>query len=762
MPIEKFIDISNIGRFTNMVAMGNVQFRQATLIYGDNGSGKTTLSGVLRSLSIGDPAFITERATLGAQDKPNAKLLVDGEVVTFKDGTWSKPLPELEIFDDTFITENVYAGDVVDIEQRKNLYQVVVGPIAVKLARRIDELDSNSRACSRQISTIENELRNYIQSPFSFEAFLKLQKVINVEEKISSVTLRLSAARNAKQVVGRPQLSTLSLPDAPREIIPILNTNIAAISENARKQVREHLEHLDRNGESWLKQGLEYVHDETCPFCAQNLQGSQIFQFFTDFFSDEYDKQVILLQRAINQIEQTFSDEVLNRLFKITLENRGHIQTWSDLVDLKYAEIPLDRLESTWRKLRSVLIDALREKLSNPASKIHETSILEAALQDYEMAVKEVRSKNAGIEKANHEIAEVKKGAAGANEIKLEEELRHLRNTQIRQEPKIVELCDQLIAERNRKKTIEIDKTKTKDELSKQAESVLSAYEADINTLLNSFGATFRLKGTRPHFAGGRASSTYNLSVNNVIINVGDSKTPRGIPCFRTALSSGDKSTLALSFFLARLSRNVDIKKKIIVFDDPLTSLDCFRISFTQQEITRLSEEATQAIILSHDPFFLKGIDELLESSKVKTLQLSRKGKTQTIREWDIAQFCLAEAHKDYFILKKFIEEGLPDGGDLRTVVRAIRPYLEGYLRHRYPDRFVGKTMMGEMITAIRDSDSTSELATLKPKLNELEDINTFSRKVHHGSGGSSTAIISENEVETYVKRALTFVRGSA
>jgi hypothetical protein len=40
---------------------------------------------------------------------------------------------------------------------------------------------------------------------------------------------------------------------------------------------------------------------------------------------------------------------------------------------------------------------------------------------------------------------------------------------------------------------------------------------------------------------------------------LGDGTTPLGQPCFRTTLSAGDKSTLALAFFLAQLN---DYSKK--------------------------------------------------------------------------------------------------------------------------------------------------------------------------------------------------------
>ena len=81
---------------------------------------------------------------------------------------------------------------------------------------------------------------------------------------------------------------------------------------------------------------------------------------------------------------------------------------------------------------------------------------------------------------------------------------------------------------------------------------------------------------------------------------------PLDATSFRNTLSSGDRSTLALAFFLAQLDLDPGLPNKIVVFDDPFTSQDRSRRSCTQQFIRRKSAAAAQVIVLSHDPEFLK------------------------------------------------------------------------------------------------------------------------------------------------------------
>ena len=123
MALGKIISVKNIGRFLNAAASGDVTFRHNTLVFAPNGRGKTTLCAILRSLKHGEPAYITGRRSLGSPDQPEVRFLLDNNRVNFNNGAWSETLPELAIFDATYVTENVHSGEAVDTEQRRNLYR---------------------------------------------------------------------------------------------------------------------------------------------------------------------------------------------------------------------------------------------------------------------------------------------------------------------------------------------------------------------------------------------------------------------------------------------------------------------------------------------------------------------------------------------------------------------------------------------------------------------------------------------------------------
>lgn len=756
MTISKIVRIQSVGRFTNLSAAGDVQFAKLTVVYGDNGSGKTTLAGLLRSLATGSSAFVDERSTLGATTPSEAQILLSGAVAKFSNGGWDRTLPDLEIFDSTFVGENVYTGDRVDVEHRKNLYQVVVGAAAVALAKRIDELNADGRQLAKKIRGIEAELSKRLQAPFTLGEFLGLESEPALDEKIASVTTELNAARRSAKVVSRPQLQPLTPPGSPRDLAELLDTQVAAMSQEVEERVRRHIqEHLDGTGEQWLRQGLGYVRGGSCPFCAQGLEGSTLVQLYGQFFSATYREHVIRIQQALNALRQRYSDERLTALERVATENASRVATWEDLADLSAASSDLRRTTATWRAARAKLEAALQRKLEDPGSPVPGMESVEAAVRDLEEAIAEFGVFNERIANANARIAGLKQKSASANQDALEAELRRLRNQQIRYEPEVVALCDELNDARQKKAQQEATKETVRADLEREAGALLADYEGDINRLLAGFGANFRITGTKPVFPGGNASSTYQIEINGVPLALGDAKTPRGTPCFKTALSAGDKSTLALAFFLAKLKRDTNLGSKVIVFDDPLSSLDSFRISFTQHELTRLASLAAQTVVLSHDPFFLAGIVNADSGRTAKPLRISRKGQTHTIREWEIAKECMPQAHKDYFVLCRFMDEGLPDDGDLVTVARAIRPYVESYLRLKFPDKFPSGHMLGTFVKAVRDAEPGDSLHFLQPKVQELEDINAYGRRFPHDNPGQTT----EAEVQAYISKAFNFVR---
>lgn len=756
MSIKKIIKLESIGRFTALSSVGDTQFRRLNLVYGPNGSGKTTLASVLRSLKTQDALLIQERALLGRTKEPFVELLLDSGRAVFKGTTWSTTASSLEIFDSTFVSENVYIGEQVAPENRKGLYQVVIGAPAVALANELDELDVEGRALSKEVANKESAITTHIQPPLTLEEFLLLTPQTNLDEEIAKTTSRLDASRKAQQIQDRPELVAAELPPVPSRVLGMISQGVQIVGGEVESKVREHLTtHTGLGGEQWLGQGLDFLRDgHECPFCAQDTSNSQVVTRFREFFSAAYRQRANDLKEALKELSTELGEDAHRRLIVRTQENDAAIAAWSDLLDLKHAQYSTVELEEPLRGLAEALRANLEAALANPAAGDTNLPDYQQHLTAYTAARERVLSINLGIQRANETIRTFKTDAALANRPELENQLALLRNSKARQETPVSHLCEELLAARKKKRELDKTKKEKREALDSVAQIALTQYEEAINILLEKFGANFGLTGTRPTFQGGKASSTYQISINNEKVELAPGSQAR--PSFRTTLSTGDKSTLALALFIASLARNTTLPQKTVIFDDPITSLDVFRSSATEHEITELASKAEQVVVFSHDPFFLKRLLEQNYKTPALIAQIERnaQGQSALLKEFDIEAYCADGARHDYFILRTFVEGGTSEPSQLRAVGRALRPYLESQLRYRFPDQFPPGTWLGSFIDKVRDA-TTQPLLSMKARLSELEALNEYSKKLHHSEDPTKNSVPDAAELRAFAKRAI-------
>src|SRR3546814_7161390 len=104
-------------------------------------------------------------------------------------------------------------------------------------------------------------------------------------------------------------------------------------------------------------------------------------------------------------------------------------------------------------------------------------------------------------------------------------------------------------------------------------------YEDRINSLLECFGANFRFCQAKANYVG-EANVQYCININGHALNVSDNSNGSR-PSFKTALSSGDKMSLALSLFITQVKNRTDIKDLIIRSEEHTSELQSLmRISY--------------------------------------------------------------------------------------------------------------------------------------------------------------------------------------
>lgn len=260
--LEKIVHIKSVGRFRNYAAAADVSLRKLTLVYAENGRGKTTLCAILRSLQSGRSDLIAERRTLGTVDPASVHIRLDGANVQFTNDTWTAPHPDIAIFDPVFVNDNVYSGDYVEHEQKKNLYRAIVGAPGVRLARLIEELDGQVRDANTDLRAKREAASKTLPAGIALEDYLQWAAVADIEtqiqQKSDELFNRQRAAAKSGEIQSKGLFAKLHFPDLPPDFAAVLAKQLTDIATDAEARVRQQIaqHQMGHQGETWLSQGL--------------------------------------------------------------------------------------------------------------------------------------------------------------------------------------------------------------------------------------------------------------------------------------------------------------------------------------------------------------------------------------------------------------------------------------------------------------------------------------------------------------------------
>jgi len=754
--LKKIVAIKNVGKFKNSVAQGNPQLAKHTLIVGANGYGKTTICAILRSLQTGDAAYIIGRKTLGVTAPASVELLFDAGAVRFDGTSWGVAHPNLAIYDGTFITENVHSGEVVEIDHKRNLYRVIIGQEGVHLAEEDSRLAKESRAKTGEITAAAAVLQAHVPVGMNLEGFLALPADPDIDTKIIKQKRALDAVRQASEIQARPALSEIILPILPDGFSALLAKTIDNITEGAEQQLAAQLaaHHMMADGESWIAQGMAYINDDKCPFCGrQGIQGLSLISAYQAVFSTAYKALKADVASMRNQIAQQFGDRTIGVLNTLAERNRGNIDFWGHYC--AFDSLPLSVPESLPDAIRTVgqaAIALLNRKALATLEPVPLDHAFNMAINACAVAQREAMATNAAIQGVNALIT-AKKVETGAADVKgAEGELNRLIAIKKRHEQSVAHACTAYIGLEAAKNAIDIQKEDGRARLEEHTNRVVRPYERRINHFLDAFNAGFRIAETKHSYPGGIATSSYRLVINQIPIDVGDGHTPPDQPSFKNTLSSGDRTTLALSFFLAHLERDAEKAQKLVIFDDPFNSQDAFRRRQTVHEIMKVARACAQVIVLSHDATFLKHIWEKAPAAERVSLQIyDAHAQGAKISIVDLDKACQGRIASELDDLQSYLATGAGNPIDL---IKKMRVVSETHCHTTYPTCFCANDYLGDMLRKIREG---GEDHLVQPLYDELDQINEYTKQYHHGEGTAepTTYQIDPVELTGFVRRTL-------
>jgi wobble nucleotide-excising tRNase len=755
--LQRIISIKNVGRFKNCAALGDVTFRRFTLIFAENARGKTTMCAILRSLFTNTPAFIIGRRTLGSAGQPEVQLLTGNGAVTFRNGSWSAACPDIAVFDGTYVSDNVFAGDLVQTDHRRNLYRVIIGSQGVTLAASVNDLEGQIRAKSGEIRESQGALQRHMADGMTVEGFLAIPEDSQIDGKIAAKEQELQAVQRAAQLQQRAGLTAITIPVFPAAFSQLLAKTFTNVAADAEVRVREHIAHhrMRERGETWLAEGLGYVAEEGCPFCGQNLDGVELIVAYRSYFSREYHALRNEVTAMNGQVEDAVGHRVSATIEQTFVENNGSVEFWQSYCDITPPVLLEDGLAA--ELLAALLRSAqtlLQTKAGTPLDAVAPDDAFSRALVGFEALRTSLGTYNAAVAAANVAIAARKRQTLAANVRDVQSALANLRAQKARYTEPVRELCASETRLQTEKTVLEGVKSRAKEQLDAHTEQVITQYGQSINRYLERINAGFRITAPTHTYRGGPPSTSYQILINQNAVDLGDSATPADRPSFRNTLSAGDRSSLALAFFMAQLELDANRANKIVVFDDPFTSMDGFRRNHTVYQIQKCADTCAQVILLSHDPGFLYLLWNRIPPADRKTLCFARIGEENTtIAEWDIERAIQARYRADLDTLQQFLSLGQ---GNPMDVIQKIRPVLEAYCRMLYPTQFGEQELLGSILGRIETAGATHPLYAV---LEDLDELNMYGRRYHHGENqNAAIEPIDDAELQGYVRRTLKLV----
>lgn len=755
--IDRIQLLRNIGQFDNVSPPAQTSLTPFSLIYGENGRGKTTISAILRSLAVNDPTLVMERQRLGSQHSPHVVIGHAAGPSVFEDGNWTQPLPNIAIFDDAFVSANVCSGIEVQSTHRQGLHELILGAQGVALN---DDLQRHVRRVEEHIGALRDlseAIPANARGPYKVDAYCNLEEDNDIDSKIGNAERRLAAARSADAIRQRPGFQGISLPDFDiGELNAVLERSLPDLEAEAAERVQAHISKVGRGGEEWIADGMPRIEmasendGEVCPFCAQDLAGSQLIEHYRAYFSQAYkDLKVVIRQAGVAVLDAHGGDiqSAFERDVRTAVE--AH-EFWKDFAELPQIELDTAAIARVWNTAREAVLGQLRAKAAAPLDPTQLAPETRQSIQDYRARIGEVSALSRTLVGANDQLEVVKEQARADDLAALRDDLAKLVAQKARFDSAVAPRCDAYLTEKTAKGATEELRTQARAALDQYRQQIFPAYEATINDYLRRLTASFRLGEVQSVNTRSGSSASYCVVINQQNVDVAADAGPS----FRNTLSAGDRNTLALAFFFASLEQDPNLANKVVVIDDPMTSLDEHRTLRTREEILAMARRVQQVIVLSHSKPFLCHLWEQADRNTSIALRINRVAVGSELAVWDVRNDNVSEHDKRHELIRGYLRVADPDRE--REVAAALRPTLEAFMRVAYPEHFPPGTLLGPFIGVCEQRVGSNNEILSENDITELRALLVYANLFHHDTNAAwQTAAVNDAELSDFANRTL-------
>ena len=679
----------------------------------------------------------------------------------FDGSKWDKPYPDIQIFDAPFIQSNVLTHEIGH-EHGKSIHRIIIGEQGKLLAEALSALKAKAKAKTQAVAQLVAQFeRGGFSQPIGAVISIPVEEEATVIERIRGLEQGMKSKESeeaVRRLVHPRPLAALSFDLSATRLL--LGQKLAAIHGAAEARV---LAHIDRNfkdksqAKGFIRQGLDAMQAD-CPFCGQELKhATDLLKAYQEFFDETFR----VYQREVAEQAPSLTDwNLANGLTELASSQNSNLATvrqWEKYLgetQLPDLATTVDACRPRLSPLKAKVLSELHRKQQDPNADADLSSLdalaaelaaLKAAVTEYNNGVSSFASKAAKY------VATLPKSDIASIRV----ELAELQEIRKRLTPEWKTWATEYSTAKKEESALETAKKQAQKDLDDASKTIFDTYQNRLNELLRTLGADFAITGLSGK-SDERASESYS-DFGFLVLEKTVPLTSRQdeAPSFKNTLSEGDKSTLGFAFFIAALERQPRLDKQIIVFDDPLSSLDETRREATARLLSDLSPTVDQLDVFTHKRDFLHMLCDKLPDNK--TLQVrSDKKHGSKLGDLDVEEDRKSDYARLVEGMERYLEE---DYGPTTEVMQGnLRKLFETVLKTKYyrplaPD-IAAKHGLGALLTTLFGVKLVDE--GLKPRLFDLCSVASGS---HHGEiVDAAQKKLSRDELIPLIREALELV----
>lgn len=735
--LKKITNITNVGRFKSFSWRNdNLSFKKNTFIYGKNTKGKSTLVSILKSLANQNPDLVIWRKTFWTTTDQHVTLEIYWWNILFQNNAWNNQC-NIKIFDNQYVYENIYSDEIIDPSKQEKIANIILWPEWNRLEQ---EYQVAKRLCEENSQTKSTLTREYWKilwnTIFDFEGFRWLEIDPTLDHQIKQIQDQLDSYRNQ---VSIKQTIESFLPTISIDINKtILEQTLEISSEAIQNHIKENMswkkwDEVLKFLEIWTESLLTW-DNINCSYCGQpidNQNTKQLIEAYKTMFSEQYQE--------------------LNTETKKTIEAFKWLEIWFKLWQFEKilsnfgVKIEIEKKE----EINQYVTDFLWE-LENKKDNLNYVIDFQS-LDNLKILLDEVNSQ------INPIMIQYSNPIDTNTKTEKEIELKRLLLIKERFNPTWMSKCDEYQRLQNTfDSTLKPAEERTFNAKVEYAQRVLSWYESSINLILEKLRADFRLCEFQVPENRREELKLFGIKFwdHRIELNWEENN------CyFKNSLSDSDKRLLSFAFFIADIQKTENLDNYIIVFDDPMSSLDIDRKKMTIETIrdcliNEQGQTPSQAIILTHEDSFFNMIYNTYRTNtesvffKIDYNNLNNSSEIQTC---DVEEDFVKTKHfKDLEKFKKYIDWEIS-----WCSLSDLRIWLEYIIKSKYYLDIPRATLQNWWVVTWY-KDNKCDWNTIK--IQKINDI--YPHQTHHDQTWQwlSEENLEDNEIKDIVWKYLDLI----